>query len=99
MSSFVPGIFDSVFPGTGTGGATAKKKLLPDPDLSADGNPDGYPMAPGNPDNLDAGAARDSAAEEERRRRAGTGRASTILTSPLGEVGIPSARRVLLGLQ
>src|SRR4051812_5337415 len=53
--------------------------------------------APGDPANASAQADRDAAAEDERRRARSGGRASTILTSPLGVSGGTSARKVLLG--
>lgn len=56
------------------------------------------PAAPKPPSGYDAGQAAAAAAERERKRQAGAGRASTILTSPLG-ISRPASvgAKVLLG--
>lgn len=57
------------------------------------------PAAPADPAGTGAAAA-SKAAEDERKKRVGQGRASTVLTSPLGSTGDDysgSARKVLLG--
>lgn len=60
--------------------------------------PDPTPAPPPPVNSAADQAARDAAAEEQRRQRLAGGRASTILTSPLGAEGdSSSARKVLLG--
>lgn len=60
--------------------------------------PEPTPAPPPPIDNAADQAARDKAAEEQRRTRLAGGRASTILTSPLGAEGDAStARKTLLG--
>jgi hypothetical protein len=69
--------------------------LLASKALAGDTSPNAPPSAPSG---YDSGRAAASAAERERRRRAGQGRASTVLTSPLG-IARPASvgAKVLLG--
>ncbi len=55
------------------------------------------PAAPPAAPTLGDRSAAELAAEEERRKRAGLGRASTILTSTSVDAGGPEAKKLLLG--
>jgi hypothetical protein len=79
----IKGLFDPL-------GIVFQKKDPPAPTVQA------APQAPG--DSQESRAAQDAAAEAERRRRGAGGRASNILTGPLGDVSTSStASAQLLG--
>jgi hypothetical protein len=67
--------------------------------MSFGGSPPPPPPPPPPPTDSPADiAARDAKAEADRQKRMAGGKASTILTSPLGDTGdAPVARKVLLG--
>jgi hypothetical protein len=88
MSGVVKPFFHSMTGMMGLAQAKAPEAFAPTPP----------PAAPGDPANTAAAAARSAAEEEERRRRGAGGRASTVLTSPLGLAETAtSARKTLLG--
>lgn len=83
-------------------GGIVKAVLSPIAGLMGGASDPGSPSPPPAAPSDDAGvaAARVVAAEEQRKRQAAGGRASNILTSPLGDTGAVgvSARKTLLGM-